>query len=306
MLFRSYIVLILFSLKKSWTMPEIRQLLESVIQPPESEPLTVSVGVGGFGTQLSDLHRSWLESGKALRYAGILDEVGVFIYDDLEDRSKVPQISINDKDSLLLNLRKVDREAVMRQLRQYMEQLRQNRVAPEILTHECLKLIYLGLSVLSEAGLTDTLPLSRKLLPHEEIARFHTFDQIANWVEQSFLTMLEQLQKTRENTSHSAVQVVRSFLEQHYMEEFSLNELAEKVGLNATYLSILFRDEVGQSYIRYLTRLRLDKARQLLEQGLKITDVCKQVGYNNYRYFCDLFRKQIGMTPGDYKNQFRH
>ncbi|MDO4650102.1 MAG: helix-turn-helix transcriptional regulator, partial [Eubacteriales bacterium] len=80
-----------------------------------------------------------------------------------------------------------------------------------------------------------------------------------------------------------------------------LNELADRARMSTAYLSVLFKSEVGTSFIKYLTELRIKKAKGLLKQGLKVKDVSEQVGYSNYRYFCDIFKKYTGQTPHEYK-----
>jgi two-component system response regulator YesN len=71
--------------------------------------------------------------------------------------------------------------------------------------------------------------------------------------------------------------------------------------MNPTYLSMVFKEEVGKTYIKYLTGIRIDKAKYFLSQGMKVYDVSRKVGYNNFRYFCDIFRKTTGMTPSEFK-----
>ena len=53
--------------------------------------------------------------------------------------------------------------------------------------------------------------------------------------------------------------------------------------------------------MKYLTDLRIKKAKKLLQDGYKVNEVSEMVGYNNYRYFCDIFKKHEGMTPNEYK-----
>lgn len=103
-------------------------------------------------------------------------------------------------------------------------------------------------------------------------------------------------------SNHRTVLQILDYIGEHYNQNIGLNELAEMVGMNPAYLSVLFKKEVKKSYIKYLTDLRMDRAEKFLLQGKKVTDVSCLVGYNNYRYFCDVFKKHRGMTPYEYKN----
>ncbi|MDD9267285.1 response regulator [Paenibacillus sp. GCM10023248] len=95
----------------------------------------------------------------------------------------------------------------------------------------------------------------------------------------------------------------RAYMEQHYTRDVTLQEVAEHVGMNPTYFSVLFKEEAGESYIKYLTRIRMELATTLLSRGLKVNDVSEKVGYHTYRHFSEVFKKYTGVTPGQYKEQ---
>ncbi|WP_239634706.1 response regulator [Paenibacillus sp. H1-7] len=85
-------------------------------------------------------------------------------------------------------------------------------------------------------------------------------------------------------------------------EPITLTQIAEDVGLSSFYFSRLFREEVGESFNEYVTRLRMDKAVHLLKSTtLKVYEVAEQVGIPSYRYFSVLFRNRTGVSPTEYK-----
>ncbi len=90
---------------------------------------------------------------------------------------------------------------------------------------------------------------------------------------------------------------------QHELAEpLTLSHIADNVGLSNHYLSRLFRQELGESFNEYITRLRMEKAITLLDHSnLKIYEVAEKVGIPSYRYFSIIFRKWTGLTPTDYK-----
>lgn len=104
-------------------------------------------------------------------------------------------------------------------------------------------------------------------------------------------------------SNHKTVNQLLEYIEKNYARDIGLNELAEQVNLNPAYLSILFKEEVGTSYVKYLTSLRVGKAKELLDKGYKVIEVSEMVGYSNYRYFCDIFKKLTGKTPNEYKQR---
>lgn len=97
------------------------------------------------------------------------------------------------------------------------------------------------------------------------------------------------------------------YLERNYQYDISVNELAaHKYFVSPSYLSRLFKAETGENFSKYLMRLRMEKARQLLrETMLKISDIATYVGYNDVSYFIMTFKKQNQMTPEQYRNMPR-
>lgn len=92
-------------------------------------------------------------------------------------------------------------------------------------------------------------------------------------------------------------------LTDRYQEDLHLSDLAAELYITPNYLSRLFRQETGKSFIELLTEVRLDKARAMLTQDMiKVYEVGLAVGYPNPRYFSEWFQKNTGMSPGEYRN----
>ena len=93
------------------------------------------------------------------------------------------------------------------------------------------------------------------------------------------------------------------FIDQHYMEEdMSLNKAANVANVSANHFSALFSQNMGQTFIEYLTSLRMDKAKEYLRcTGMRSSEIAGEVGYKDAHYFSYLFKKTQGMTPSDYR-----
>ncbi|WP_090572676.1 response regulator [Paenibacillus sp. OV219] len=93
------------------------------------------------------------------------------------------------------------------------------------------------------------------------------------------------------------------FIQDNYHLGIGLNHVAKQIYLNPSYLSRVFHAEVGETLSRYLIRVRITKAKELLEQtSLKIYEVAEQVGYRDFRYFVKNFKELEGITPSQYRN----
>jgi transcriptional regulator GlxA family with amidase domain len=93
-------------------------------------------------------------------------------------------------------------------------------------------------------------------------------------------------------------------LHQNFVNQLTRQEIAEAVGVSKNYLSEIFRHELGLSPWDYLTRLRLQKAKELLcSTGDSITTVAAQTGFDDSAYFSRVFRKNTGMSPQEYRQE---
>lgn len=101
-----------------------------------------------------------------------------------------------------------------------------------------------------------------------------------------------------------AVRRALDYLERHYMDMSGLDELAEQSGLSKYHLIRLFRQTRGATPLQHLTRLRLRRAAELLHgSGLSVGEIAARVGYANGNYLAKVFRRQLGMTPAEYRSR---
>ena len=112
-------------------------------------------------------------------------------------------------------------------------------------------------------------------------------------------------QEQEEKTHHYIVAEMLDYIEKNYQSNISLSELAEhKYFMNSSYLSRLFKNEVGQTFSKYLMEFRIRKAAGLLENELlKINDVAMLAGYNDVSHFIQYFKKIYGCTPEEYRHK---
>ncbi|MFP4978706.1 response regulator [Paenibacillus sp. CN-4] len=94
------------------------------------------------------------------------------------------------------------------------------------------------------------------------------------------------------------------YIERHYASDVSIAQLAEKLGITPNYLSTAFHKKTGSTFTKYLTRLRIHRAKELLSTtSLPVKDVALQVGYYSTRHFVKLFSEYEGCYPTEYKKQ---
>ncbi len=131
--------------------------------------------------------------------------------------------------------------------------------------------------------------------------------------EEIFFFLLEQLieEYTEQevpvgNTEQSTeTRAICEFLENHYMENITLDDLCKLTGLSKYYLLRSFTKQKGISPYSYLETIRINKAKKMMEQGVLPIDVAIQTGFADQSHFSNFFKKFIGLTPKQYMNIFK-
>ena len=105
------------------------------------------------------------------------------------------------------------------------------------------------------------------------------------------------------NKNRSILKTAFDFIDSHYMEEdMSLNKAANAANVSANHFSALFSQNMGQTFIEYLTNLRMNKAKEYLRcTSMRSSEIAGEIGYKDAHYFSYLFKKTQGMTPSDYR-----
>ncbi|NBD24681.1 response regulator transcription factor [Paenibacillus glycinis] len=128
--------------------------------------------------------------------------------------------------------------------------------------------------------------------------------QTAAWAEREAEAFLAAYGDWRSGKNRNAVMRALDYLEGHYMESCTLNEMAERFYISSAYFSKLFKKETGDNFSTYLTRLRMRKAAMLLlNTDMKVFEIASAVGYDDPNYFTNVFRMLYRLSPSDYRKR---
>ena len=106
--------------------------------------------------------------------------------------------------------------------------------------------------------------------------------------------------------ARSKIQMAVGYIQEHFGENLTVNDLAEHYEMSPNYFSSMFKKEMSRSAVNYITELRINQARELLYHSeLSVVDISKKVGYEDSQYFFRVFKKYLGMTPLQYREESR-
>ncbi|MDF2814033.1 MAG: response regulator [Paenibacillus sp.] len=133
--------------------------------------------------------------------------------------------------------------------------------------------------------------------------RFHAtwHDAVSN-LRKTAVLLFEKKQQERLDRSDELILKMNRFIQEHLHEELSLNRLSEKVYMNPSYLSRLYKQITGVGLSEFIFTVRMEKAKELLKLSRhKVQDVCKMTGFETPAYFTRLFKKYTGLTPQEFR-----
>lgn len=131
-------------------------------------------------------------------------------------------------------------------------------------------------------------------------------EALQEWVIKTSLIFNEQIINARMKSTKSFIYQAKDYVHGHYQNDrLSLDEVCKFLGVSNSYFSTMFKKEVGQSFVEYLTSYRMERAAKLLsETNEKNYIIAKKVGYIDPNYFSYVFKRQFGISPSKYRMEY--
>ncbi len=149
----------------------------------------------------------------------------------------------------------------------------------------------------------------RRLLQHtmDKVEKAVNIGQIREAVLEYLRAMAAYNAEDIPDTGEYVVQKVKEYIHRNYAVQFTSADLAGEIHLSQNYIRSIFKEGTGKTVLEYLTEYRFEKAGELLRRaGAKVKEVSVAVGYENVPYFCTLFTRIYGMTPGEYHKKYQN
>lgn len=135
------------------------------------------------------------------------------------------------------------------------------------------------------------------------ITNVYAYSTLGELVDHSLEHVLQWIGQTDTGGKDIIMKQMINFIHSHYDENLRLELLADMFNYNSGYLGKLFKSHTGEAFNAYLDKVRIERARELLAQGIKVHQVAERVGYANADYFHSKFKKYAGMSPSSYRNR---
>lgn len=264
---------------------------------------TLSIGVSNSYFDLSVIPAAYQEAQKALEYRIMKTPHAVFFYHRIKPLFQTSgELSLPQKEELLQHLAEENLAAFQQCVGQLLSE-RTAKAAPEAPYDIYLTLIFITNHYMEQTlGVTEQISDETQQLIRDMLALTSPDEskrKLMHYIERCF----SRLQSDSRKVSNQIVERAMEYIREHYNEEITLKKLSRQVYVNPMYLSRLFKEKAGISYIDYLTEVRMTNAKQLLQNlSLRIYDISEMVGYESRKHFGKIFKEHTGQSPKEYRN----
>ncbi|WP_372630278.1 response regulator [Cohnella sp.] len=265
--------------------------------------LQIRIGLGSVRQGYTEISASAEEAFHALRarQAAVSREMEVYIFDPLSRSGLLPASRpIHMYQQLADFVRQGQESKALSVVGEAVRELEGSGIHKPSELHKIGEEIWAILSyVLYDVGMS-----LEEIFPdeawHKSLSAVAGAEDFGRWLER----MVRQIcghHGWYENVKHKqAIQFILDYIQDHYSEDITLQDLAEKLFISRNHLSNIFRNVTGETFNVYLTRVRMEKAKSMIvDGGCLIYEVADKVGYKNVPYFSTLFKKYTGYNPSD-------
>ncbi|MDU0332336.1 response regulator [Paenibacillus sp. 3LSP] len=264
--------------------------------------LTCSVGFSQTAAGLERLSEAYQSATRALYQRFYSDRAGVFIDQPgrepgADREAKYPK---HLEAVLLDSVRTLNRERLLSALdetKQYLEQQAFSKEAAERMMVELTVVMfrqYEQMNLLSEWSLEGLL---------QELQSLGTLSEMIGLLKTNFGRWISESRDSQiKDNVQNVIAKTQEYILSNYHKDLSMEEVAERADLSISHFCLLFKQVTGYTFLEYLTECRIDKAKYILKNSqVKVYQVAPMVGYQDPRYFTQVFKKVTGMTPTEYR-----
>lgn len=269
---------------------------------------SVSIGVGDVVLHLERLRRSFREARKALELRFIKGKSRIFSYEEYRSFSGQVRegIELGSTESLMKAVAEGDRDAVPGLLK-ILEKDALGMEDPKSALHWLASGIMLELNrIMEERELSMEEVLDDPLKEWSLLGQQPTAALFMEKLQEQLLAITSYIHMRRDYYSSQILDQTLSYIKENFISgTLSLEEAAAVACMSPCYFAVIFKQETGRTFNRYLTDLRINKAKDLiLYTDLKSYEIGPKVGYDNPSYFSTVFKKNTGMSPSEYRKSY--
>ncbi len=277
---------------------EIRQSVEKYLK------IKISFGVGSITNSLLRLKESYKAALSALEYKLIVGESGIIFIYDLEPMRKNTVYYDEQIEQKLISAIKFGTE---KSIDESINNICNIFIGSNVPFHEYqLYFIELAaaLSKLCRDFEIDTLDVLGVQNIYIDVLKLKSLNEIKEWIRELSIKIMSFIYSSRQKSTQTLLKKAQDYVQANFCDEnLSIQKVADYLHISQSYLSIIFKKETGDTFLKYLVKVRMNAAIEFLNSSYKLAEVAERIGYPDMSYFSYFFKKNYGMSPREYRNK---
>ncbi len=271
---------------------------------------TVTIAVSSEGSLITQLPQKFKECREALEHKFYMGNNSIIFHSDINTFFKYDDHSMLEKlqKALIEGVKSGNEQSVTERLHDIFSYVK----GADPMGKEFIKNFYWN-TISSINHIRISLPSGENNKKNEYkelrglyelIEKSSNTDELNTILDEAARSVTEKVNSYNNKSIKLILRKAVEYMQEHYHEQVTLNEVAEYAFVSTYYISRMFKREMGKNFVDYLNELRIDKAKEMLKDiSLKTYEVAEKVGIPDAHYFSKLFKKYVGVTPTEFRDK---
>lgn len=274
----------------------------------EKLDLSVSVGISRPFSDLNDAQIAYKESIEALMCSIRFGKQVIFHFEDVQPDSQIRQpYPINIQDELIEAINHGDVEKSNSLINQFVDKIIEEKLSFSEYQVCLNRLLISIIGVLQDSGESFNILLKGNTSLFNELNSLKVPGETKRWFNYTLINpVIDLLEKKRSSQYKNILEQVINMIHEEFDKDLSLESCAARLNYHPSYIWRILKKEMNITFTEYLSQYRLTMAKKWLEEtNMSILEISERLRYNNSQNFIRYFKKLEGITPGQYRDNFR-
>lgn len=268
--------------------------------------ITVSIGIGDIYSGFRQISKAYDNSKQALDYT-LLNNDDIVFYSDVDKKSDKTYNFPLEKEVQIINFVKAGKNEQAVGVLEYLynENLIDGELSSQMARYFTYDVYNMIIRLLNEIKVDESHPVFRRIRNEDTRLKTRNIEEIFTDFTQIINEICDLINSRKKSGNNELIDRIIRYIEAHYTDsQLSLEVVADNFNVTSQYLSKFFKDNTGYNYVEYINIKRIEKAKELLKvKENKVKEAALESGFDNIGNFINVFKKHVGVTPGQYKEK---
>lgn len=268
--------------------------------------IDITLSLSSINFTIDEMDKAYREAKIAQIYKFYMGLDSVIAFENIKHIQFMNnQKFINSEEYFIEQIKMGDIDGATQTYSEIFENLQKNmNMNPETVYNACYEIVLTLKRILKDSNGEEDLKVQLGMLEMDDLKSYHTLKELFEFMKQIIGRIVLSIDKNRKSEDTKIVEKTKQYCEVNFSKDITLESISNHVNMTKNYFCTFFRKKTGENFWDYLTNLRINKAKELLETtDIKIGIIAEKVGYKNLSHFSRIFKNALGVSPAEYKEK---